>query len=162
VSSTALGSLLWNCAKALLAQGERAQAEDLRRQLRELAERTHVAMVRMYAALDDVELAMVDGHLEDAWARFNELAGRADELGVSVRVLLEFLIAIALSRTCGKVARSLRPTYRAGQGGSAWPPKPDFNPIDRRARSMPGSSWANSGGSDTRRTPAGQYRKHGR
>jgi predicted ATPase len=43
VSSATLGSMLWYAGKALLAQGERAGAEDLWRQLRELAERTHVA-----------------------------------------------------------------------------------------------------------------------
>ena len=71
VSSSALGNMLMYSAKALLAQGERARAEDLWRQLRELAERTHVATVRRYAAMGDRELALVDGHLEDAWARFN-------------------------------------------------------------------------------------------
>jgi hypothetical protein len=88
--------MLWHSAKALLAQRERARSEDLRRQLKELAERTHVAMARMYSALSDVELAMVDGHLEDAWARFNGLAGQADELGMSVRVSLQFLMAPTL------------------------------------------------------------------
>jgi hypothetical protein len=55
-----------------------------------------VATVRLNAAVGDIELAMVDGHLEDAWARFNEHGDRADELGVSVRVLLEFLMAPSL------------------------------------------------------------------
>jgi DNA-binding NarL/FixJ family response regulator len=71
-------------AKALFAQGERARAEDLRRQLKELAERTHVVTVQMYAAASDFELAMVDGHLEDAWERFNRIVDLANELGMSV------------------------------------------------------------------------------
>jgi DNA-binding CsgD family transcriptional regulator len=71
-------------AKALFAQGERARAEDLRRQLKELAERTHVATVQMYAAAGDFELAMVDGHLEDAWVRFNRIVDLANQLGMSV------------------------------------------------------------------------------
>jgi hypothetical protein len=67
--------MLWYSANALLAQGERARSEDLRRQLKELAERTHVATLRMYAAFSDLDLSIVDGHLEDALARFNGLAG---------------------------------------------------------------------------------------
>jgi DNA-binding CsgD family transcriptional regulator/tetratricopeptide (TPR) repeat protein len=76
--------MLRYCAKALLSQGERARAEDLWRQLRELAERTQVATVHMYAAVGDFELAMIDGHLEDAWERFNRIVDQADELGMSV------------------------------------------------------------------------------
>jgi DNA-binding CsgD family transcriptional regulator len=104
VSSTALGNMLMYSAKALLAQGERARAEDLWRQLRELAERTHVASVRMFAAWVDVQLAVMDGHLEDGWARFNRIAAQTDES-----------------------------------------PPERFNPVDRRARSMSGSSRANRG-----------------
>jgi DNA-binding CsgD family transcriptional regulator len=85
VSSAALGNMLWYSAKALLAQGERARAEDLWRQIRQLAERTHVATVRMWAALDDVQLAVVDGHLENAWARFGEITDQAEDSGMSVR-----------------------------------------------------------------------------
>jgi DNA-binding CsgD family transcriptional regulator len=99
VSSSALGNMLWYSAKALFAQGERARAEDLRRQLTELAERTHVATVRMYAAVGDLQLAVVDGYLEDAWARFNATADQADEFGMSVRARLgrlEFLMAPSL------------------------------------------------------------------
>jgi DNA-binding CsgD family transcriptional regulator len=34
--------------------------------------------------MSDLDLAVVDGHLEEAWARFNEIADQADELGMSV------------------------------------------------------------------------------
>jgi DNA-binding CsgD family transcriptional regulator len=99
VSSAALGNMLWYSARTLLAQGERARAEDVYRQIRELAQRSHVATVRMWAALDDVELAVVDGHLEDAWARFDGIADQADESGMSVRtrrVGLSLLMAPSL------------------------------------------------------------------
>jgi DNA-binding CsgD family transcriptional regulator len=100
VSSAALGNMLWYAAKALLAQGERARAEDLWREINELAERTHVATVRMWAALDDVQRAVVDGHLEDAWARFDRIADQADESAMSVRArgigLVELLMAPSL------------------------------------------------------------------
>jgi DNA-binding CsgD family transcriptional regulator len=107
VSSAALGSMLWYTANALLAQGERARAEDLWRQLRELAERTHVATVRMYAAWGDVELAMVDGHLEEAWARFNGYAAQADELGMPLRVRRAGSSDLALSLYLGRAHRWL-------------------------------------------------------
>jgi DNA-binding CsgD family transcriptional regulator len=100
VSGTALHDMLRYSAKALLAQGERARAENLSRQLRELAERTHAATVRMYTALADVQLAVVDGHLEDAWARCNGIAEQADELGMSFFLreggFLDFLLAPSL------------------------------------------------------------------
>src|SRR5262249_17479841 len=41
VSSRSLGPLLWYAARLLLANGERARAEDLWRQVEELANRTH-------------------------------------------------------------------------------------------------------------------------
>jgi DNA-binding CsgD family transcriptional regulator len=107
VSSSALGNMLMYSAKALLAQGERARSEDVRRQLRELAERTHVATVRMWSALDDVELAMVDGHLEDAWARFNGIADQADELGMSLRARRGGHSDLALSLYLGRAHRWL-------------------------------------------------------
>jgi DNA-binding CsgD family transcriptional regulator len=92
VSSAALGSVLWHTAKALLAQGERARVDDLWRQLMVLAERTHVATVRRYAALSDFDRALVDGHLEDAWAGFNGV-----EYGISVHWRpLQFLMAPSL------------------------------------------------------------------
>jgi DNA-binding CsgD family transcriptional regulator/tetratricopeptide (TPR) repeat protein len=100
VSSDALGNMLWYSAKALLAQGERARAEDLWRQLRELAERTHVATVRMWAALGDIQLAVLDGHLEDAWSCFDGIADQADESAISVRTrgigLVELMMAPSL------------------------------------------------------------------
>jgi DNA-binding NarL/FixJ family response regulator len=99
VSSAALGNMLMYSAKALLAQGERARAEDLWRQLRELAERTHVPTVRMFAVWGDIELAMVDGQLEEAWARFNGIVDQADESAMSIRarrVGLQLLMAPSL------------------------------------------------------------------
>jgi hypothetical protein len=100
--------MLMYSAKALLVQGERARAEDLWRQIRELVERTHVGMVRMYAAWGDVELAVVDGHLEDSWARFDRIVDQADELGMSVRARRgSLLFVIAPSLYLGRAHRWL-------------------------------------------------------
>jgi hypothetical protein len=107
VSSATLGSMLRYSAKALRTQGERARAEDLWRQLRELADRTHVATIRMYAASGDLELAIVDGRLEDAWARFNLMADQTDELGMSVRVRRGGSSDLALSLYRGRASRWL-------------------------------------------------------
>jgi DNA-binding CsgD family transcriptional regulator len=99
VSSAAVGNMLMYSAKALLAQGERARADDLWRQLRELAQRTQVATVRIFAAWGDVQLAVVDGHLEDAWARFDGMVDQGNQSGMSVRarrVGLELLMAPSL------------------------------------------------------------------
>jgi DNA-binding CsgD family transcriptional regulator len=125
VSTAALGSMLWYSANALLAQGERARSEDLKRQIRELAERTRVATVRMYAAFGDAQLARLDGHLEDAWARFNGIADQADELGMPVLWrqggLLEHLLAPSLHlgrarRWLDAFDQTVRPTTVAQPG----------------------------------------------
>jgi hypothetical protein len=108
VSSTALGDMLRYSAKALFAQGERARAEELRRQLKELAERTHVATVQMYAAAGDFELAMVDGHLEDAWERFTGIVDLANELGMSVHWRPGRQSDLALSLYLGRAQRWLQ------------------------------------------------------
>jgi ATP/maltotriose-dependent transcriptional regulator MalT len=83
--------MLMYSARALLAQGERARAEDFWRELRELAERTHVAAVRRYASFSDFELAIIDGPLEGAWAHFKGIGDQAAGLGTTV-----FLIAPSL------------------------------------------------------------------
>jgi DNA-binding CsgD family transcriptional regulator len=123
VSSAGLGNMLWYSANALLAQGERARAEDLWRQLRELAERTHVATVRGYAALSDFERALVDGHLEDAWARFNGIAYPVDESGISVLWRpLQFLMAPSLY--LGRAQRWLE-SFDQSMGTASVAPQPD-------------------------------------
>jgi DNA-binding CsgD family transcriptional regulator len=69
----------------VLAGGERAKAEDLWRQVEELAERTHVMSVRLIVPHRDAMLAIADGHLEDALVQWKHLVESADEFGASLR-----------------------------------------------------------------------------
>jgi hypothetical protein len=85
VSTQTLCQALWYSALVLLAQGERARAEELSRQVSELAERTRVSTVGLFVAEREIVLAIVDGRLEEALVlprRFMELA---DELGLPIR-----------------------------------------------------------------------------
>jgi DNA-binding CsgD family transcriptional regulator len=99
VSAPTLGLLLSYAARLQLAQGERARAEDLWRQLAELAERTHLALLRTLLAPRDAVLAILDGHLEQAVALLRDSVELADESGASVRgrqLALLVLLAPAL------------------------------------------------------------------
>jgi DNA-binding CsgD family transcriptional regulator len=130
VSSATLADMLRYSAKALLTQGERARAEDLFRQMRELAERTHVATIRMYAAASDFELAMVDGDLEDAWERFNRIVDQADKLGMSVHYRPGRQSDLALSLYLGRAHRWLEAFDRnVGRATVAPPGRPTANSI---------------------------------
>jgi ATP/maltotriose-dependent transcriptional regulator MalT len=75
VSSQILGMALWYSGYVRLAQGERAGAEELWVQMRELAQRTHLAGV-LYTVADDAILGILDGHLEDVLARLMRLVER--------------------------------------------------------------------------------------
>src|SRR5262249_45758470 len=99
VSAHTLGLVLLYAARLQLANGQRARAEDLWRDLAELAERTHVAPVSAFVPASDAILAIVDGHLEDAAALLRRSVERADESGGSVRgrqFALSILLAPAL------------------------------------------------------------------
>jgi DNA-binding CsgD family transcriptional regulator len=85
VSGQALGYALWFGGLVLLSEGERAQAEDLFRQVAELAQRTRVATVGLFAAGSDAVLAIIDGHLDDALELIRRYIERADEAGVPIR-----------------------------------------------------------------------------
>jgi tetratricopeptide (TPR) repeat protein len=85
VSGRTLGWLLWYAGRLQLAEGERAQAEDLWRQLEALAERTRVVTARLCVLQRDITLATVDGQLEDALAQLRHFVAYADESGASVR-----------------------------------------------------------------------------
>jgi DNA-binding CsgD family transcriptional regulator len=85
LSSQTLGYALWLCGLVLLSEGERAQAEDLFRQLAELAQHTRVATVGLSAAGSDAILAIIDGHLDDALELIRRYIERADEAGVPIR-----------------------------------------------------------------------------
>jgi DNA-binding NarL/FixJ family response regulator len=99
VSSQTLAQALWYSALVRLGQGERAQAEELTRQVAELAERTRVATVGLFTAGSDVLLAIIDGHLNDALELIRRYLERADESGASIRgrqFASTFLLAPAL------------------------------------------------------------------
>jgi DNA-binding CsgD family transcriptional regulator/tetratricopeptide (TPR) repeat protein len=85
VSGQTLGQALLYCGFVQLAQGERAQAEALGRQLEELAERTHFAILRLFVAEHQAVLAIVDGHLEEALALLGRFVELADESGAPIR-----------------------------------------------------------------------------
>jgi DNA-binding CsgD family transcriptional regulator/tetratricopeptide (TPR) repeat protein len=85
VSGRTLGSFLWTSGILQLAIGERARAEEVWRQMEEIAERTHDATVRLLIPQRSATLAMVDGQLEKSLELVGQLIARADELGASVR-----------------------------------------------------------------------------
>jgi hypothetical protein len=85
VGNQTLGQVLWHCDCVQLGRSERAQSEDLWRQVEELADRTHVATTSLYVAQRDAILAVVDGHLENALALIRRYVEHADEAGAHVR-----------------------------------------------------------------------------
>jgi DNA-binding CsgD family transcriptional regulator len=94
-----LGLALWFCGVVQLAQGERARAEDIWRELEELAERTRVATFGLFEAWRDVLLAIVDGHLEQSLMLIRRFVERADASGWPVngrQAAVIMLIAPAL------------------------------------------------------------------
>jgi hypothetical protein len=98
-SGQTLGLVLYLAGCFQFAQGERARAEELWREVEELAERTHVVSVKLIVPQRDAILAIVDGHLEDAVVQSMRLVEHADELGASLRgrmLSLQVLLAPAL------------------------------------------------------------------
>jgi DNA-binding CsgD family transcriptional regulator len=85
VSTQTLGQALWYCGMVQLAQGERAQADELWSQVAELAKRTRVATVGLFVAQREALLAIVDGRLDEALVLLQRFAALADELGVPSR-----------------------------------------------------------------------------
>jgi DNA-binding CsgD family transcriptional regulator len=85
VSTQAIGLAIWWCGLVQLAEGNRSRAEELWREVKELALRTRATTVSLFAARSDVVLAIVDGHLEDALVRLARYVERADESGAAVR-----------------------------------------------------------------------------
>jgi DNA-binding NarL/FixJ family response regulator len=85
VGSQTLGQALQYCGTVQLAEGERAQAEELWRQLAELAERTRVATVGLFVAEIEIVLATVDGRLEEALVLLRRFVEIADESGAPDR-----------------------------------------------------------------------------
>jgi DNA-binding CsgD family transcriptional regulator/tetratricopeptide (TPR) repeat protein len=85
VSGQTLGHALLYCGLVQLAQGERAKTEALGRQLDELAERTHFAILRLFVAEHKAVLAIIDGRLEEALALLGRFVELADESGAPIR-----------------------------------------------------------------------------
>jgi DNA-binding CsgD family transcriptional regulator len=99
VSGHTLGLGLWYCGRVLLAQGERARAEELWHQVEDLAKRMHLLDISLFVVRGEAILAIVDGHLEHALALIRRLVERADEAGAPVKGQqfgLQMLIAPAL------------------------------------------------------------------
>jgi DNA-binding CsgD family transcriptional regulator/tetratricopeptide (TPR) repeat protein len=96
VGTAILGSLLWYSAKALLAHGERARAEEVWRQMQELPGHTHLATVSLNVSRRDMVLAIVDGRLEDVLGSQRGFVERADAAGAAVmsrQFALQMLLA---------------------------------------------------------------------
>jgi predicted ATPase len=85
VSARSLGVALWAAGCLQLAQGQRARAEELWREVEKLAERTQVPTLRLLIYQRDAILAVVEGRLEEALALLRIFVERADELGASIR-----------------------------------------------------------------------------
>jgi DNA-binding CsgD family transcriptional regulator len=81
VSGQTLSVALWSCGLVRLAQGERGRAEEVWRQLEELAERTRVDNARRLVICRDVILAIIDGRLDEALTLISRYVERADESG---------------------------------------------------------------------------------
>jgi DNA-binding CsgD family transcriptional regulator len=94
-----LGRALWRCGLIQLAEGERARAEELWRQMEELSERTHSVEIGLYVLRCNAILAIVDGNLQEALALIRRYVEHADESGqpfVGRQVGVQLLIAPAL------------------------------------------------------------------
>jgi DNA-binding CsgD family transcriptional regulator len=103
VGAQTLGLVLWFAGALQLAEGERSRAEDLWREVEELAERTHVVSVRLMVLERDAILAIVDGHLENAQVQWRRYVEHADELGASLRGrMLGLHLLLATARYLGR------------------------------------------------------------
>jgi DNA-binding CsgD family transcriptional regulator len=85
VSGRSLAVVLCCSGSLRLATGQRSGAEELWRQVEELAQRTHVVTATLFVPQRDVILAIVDGHLDDAMTSLPRFVERGEELGAPVR-----------------------------------------------------------------------------
>ena len=83
VSVPRLGLILSFIGSTFLAWGQRGRAEEVWRELDELAQRTGQATALMWSMLANAILASLDGRLEDALATGQSIATRGGELGIS-------------------------------------------------------------------------------
>jgi DNA-binding CsgD family transcriptional regulator len=125
VSGRTLGSLLYLAGRVQLAQGERARAEELWRQMEDLAARTHVVEISLHVHQREAALAVLDGKLEEALALIGGYIERAYESGANIRGRLNGLrqlIAPVLYLGRPEIWLSAFNEYagRASGGGSAF------------------------------------------
>ena len=85
VSGRALGRVLWYAGRLALAEGDRARAVELWREVEDLARRTHVVTVTLSVLERDTLLAIIDGRLDEASRLLDRFITRADELGAPLR-----------------------------------------------------------------------------
>jgi hypothetical protein len=76
---------LWHAGRIALADGNRARAVALWRDLAELADRTHLGFIELYRLEGEIVMAILDGHLGEAWTLTERYVSRADEAGASLR-----------------------------------------------------------------------------
>jgi DNA-binding CsgD family transcriptional regulator/tetratricopeptide (TPR) repeat protein len=103
VSGRAQALVAWAAGCVELAVGNRRRAEDWWRQVRQLADQTHVPTATLFVAQQAAVLALIDGRLEDALALRERYVAAADESGASVRARIQsnyalFSLAIYLGR----------------------------------------------------------------
>jgi DNA-binding CsgD family transcriptional regulator len=124
LSGNTLGIALWTWGCLQFAGGERARAEELWRQMEEVAERTHIVTLRLRLDQRDTWLAIVDGRLEEAFTRVRRFVEHADASGASlhgrqVGAQMLFAPAVYLGReedwlaAFDEFARVKAPSFRA-------------------------------------------------
>jgi predicted ATPase len=91
VSGQTLGLALWFAGLSQLACGNRPRAEELWREVEQVAERTRVVSVRLLVPQSAILLAIVDGRLEDVLVQLERYVEEADELGASQRGRMLYL-----------------------------------------------------------------------
>ena len=93
VSAATLGTWLHRSGLVCMDRGERARAEGIMEELRQLAERTHDATTILQAFAGPSWFELLDGHLEGAISAAERTLQRAEEVGAPVlgQVLASFL-----------------------------------------------------------------------
>jgi DNA-binding CsgD family transcriptional regulator len=94
VSSRTLGLVLWQSGSLQLANGDRAAAEELWRQIRELSARTHAATLPLMVGQCEIVLAIIEGHLDEALVLLQRFVERAEDTGAGVRARLFSLLLL--------------------------------------------------------------------
>jgi tetratricopeptide (TPR) repeat protein/ribosomal protein L40E len=77
-----LGWVLWAMVHTFLEFGQRRRAEDVKNELRTLAERSRQPNLLILSMINDSVMAIWDGRLEEAVAIRRHIMARAEELGI--------------------------------------------------------------------------------